>query len=222
MDYEFLRTVSLRAKVPWYDAIPQIGAVLFLAGWWAATRGESTRRNPAGWRSLTRAGTLGLFVLVVLLIVLNRPRVDAAVRNSVPALVPWERQSKLFALDRQQTLRANVLLLSRAESQRKYLMRLDLCEDAARRLGLSRESIRAVLGHPWIPASTHVVRDSLYELYDAVAVLNLPERGGRPVDPATIRSALAEYLAEDPEPRPFWIADPKVTWPPAYKPPGAE
>ena len=52
----------------------------------------------------------------------------------------------------------------------------------------------------------------MYELYDAVAVLDLPEHGP-PVDPATVRSALAEFFDEDKEPRPFWI-DPNEPWPP--------
>ena len=37
MDYQYLRTISLRVFVPWYDAVPQIGAVLLVTGWWAAT-----------------------------------------------------------------------------------------------------------------------------------------------------------------------------------------
>jgi len=33
LDFSLLRTLGLRAIVPWYDAIPQIGAVLFVMGW---------------------------------------------------------------------------------------------------------------------------------------------------------------------------------------------
>jgi hypothetical protein len=38
-----------------------------------------------------------------------------------------------------------------------------------------------------------------------VALLDLPDRG-RAVDPASVRAALAELFAEEPEPRPGWIA----------------
>jgi len=213
MDYQYLRTISLRAVVPWYDLVPQVGAVLLITSWWAATRPESARPSVASIRqSPTWSGILGLGTLAVVLIVLNRPRVDLAVRNSVTPLLRWEREQKLFPTIRQQTMRANILLQTRAEWQRKYLWRLDRCEETARRLGLGRDSIRAAFGHRWIPGTFHVVRDFQYELYDAVAVLNLPERG-RPVELATVRSALAEFLAEDGEPRPFWL-DPKVPWPP--------
>ena len=49
MDYQFLRTINLRFIVPWYDSIPQIGTVLFLAGWW------HSRRTKAGDRRFSRA-----------------------------------------------------------------------------------------------------------------------------------------------------------------------
>ncbi len=35
VDFDFWRTTDIRAMVPWYDAIPQVGAVLFAAGWWS-------------------------------------------------------------------------------------------------------------------------------------------------------------------------------------------
>jgi hypothetical protein len=215
MDYYLLRPVSLRLYVPWYDVVPQIGAVLLVTCWWAAARpgwaglaAASTRPFP------TWSGILAIGVLTMVLIVLNRPRVALAVRNSVPSLVPWEQEHdpKLFPTIRQQTMRANILLLNRAEWQRKYLRRLDRCQEVARRLGLGRDSIRAAFGHQWIPGTFHTVRDFQHQLYDAVAVLDLPERG-RPVDLDTVRGALAEFFADDGEPRPFWL-DPTVLWPP--------
>jgi hypothetical protein len=52
----------------------------------------------------------------------------------------------------------------------------------------------------------------LYDLYDAVALLDLP-RAGPPADPATVRAALGELLADGPEPRPGWLL-PTEPWPP--------
>ncbi len=216
MEYQYLRPFSLRVFVPWYDAVPQVGAVLLVTGWWAGTRPNSAGLSTASIRqSPTWSGILGIGALAIVLIALNRPRVDLAVRNSVPSLLPWEREHdpKLFPTLGQQTMRANILLLSRAEWQRKYLRRLDRCEVTARRLGLGRDSIRAAFGRQWIPATFHTVRDFQYQLYDAAAVLDLPEQG-QPVDLATIRSALAEFLADQGEPRPFWL-EPTVPWPPA-------
>ncbi len=90
---QFLRTINVRFLVPWYDAVPQIGAVLLAAGWWsaapcAASPGGDSLPTPT---ALTWTGGLGLGLLVVLLIVLNRPRVDALTRASMPPLLPSER-----------------------------------------------------------------------------------------------------------------------------------
>ena len=38
VNFDYWRTVDIRAMVPWYDAIPQVGAVLFAAGWWSGAR----------------------------------------------------------------------------------------------------------------------------------------------------------------------------------------
>src|SRR5262249_11144265 len=59
--------------VPWYDGIPQIGAVLFLAGW--CSGGRPARLD---WRVLPMTRLTGVLVLslVVGLVLLNRPRVD--------------------------------------------------------------------------------------------------------------------------------------------------
>ena len=118
MDYQYLRTKNLRFIVPWYDAIPQIGLVLLLAGWWSATRSNSARLDKThDSMPLTWLGTLGLGVLVTAMIVLNRPKVDLLVRETVPALSPSEL--KALPISRLQTMRANVLLLNQAESQRR-------------------------------------------------------------------------------------------------------
>ncbi len=61
MDFIYLRTINLYAIVPWYDAIPQIGAVLFAAGWWSGPRraggppAAKSRSTALTWR-----GALGL------------------------------------------------------------------------------------------------------------------------------------------------------------------
>ena len=42
LDFRYLRTLNMRAVVPWYDLIPHIGAVLFAVGWWSRTRPVET------------------------------------------------------------------------------------------------------------------------------------------------------------------------------------
>ena len=71
-------------------------------------------------------------------------------------------------------------------------------------MGWGRDAIRAAFGHRFFPAAVGAVRPDLRDQYDAVALLDLPDRG-RPVDPGSVRAALAELFAEEPEPRPGWI-----------------
>jgi hypothetical protein len=216
VDFDFWRTTNIRAMVPWYDAIPQVGAVLFAAGWWSGSRSLDSQSCPRVRPiAVTRLGGLGLAVLLVALIVLNRPRVDGLVRKSVPPLLPSEVIR--FPIPRLQTLRANAVLLHRADWQRSNLRRLDRGEELARRMGLGRDAIRAVFGHPLLPGSFgQQPHTELLDLHDAPAMLNLPERGS-PFDPATVRSALTPFFAEDKEPRPNWIA-PDEPWPPQESP----
>jgi hypothetical protein len=212
VDFDHWRTINLREMLPWYDAIPQVGAVLFAAGWWSGPRSLASqsflRVRPI---AVTRLGGLGLAVLLVALIVLNRPRVDELVRKSVPPQLPSEVIR--FPIPRLQTMRASAVLVNQAEWQRSNLRRLDRAEELARRMGLGRDAIRAVFGHPLLPGSFgRQPPTELLDLHDATALLNLPERGA-PFNPTTVRNALKPFFAEDKEPRPNWIA-PDELWPP--------
>ena len=211
VDFDFWRTVDIRAMVPWYDAIPQVGAVLFAAGWWSGPRSlesQSVFRTRA--IGVTRLGGIGLAVLLVALIMLNRPRVDELVRNNMPPLLSSE--ARLFPIPRLQTIRATAVLVNRADWQRSHLRRLDRGEEMASRMRLSRDAIRVVFGHPLLVASFgRQPPTELLDLHDAPAMLDLPERGP-PFDPATVRKALAPFFAEEKEPRPKWI-HPDEPWP---------
>jgi hypothetical protein len=211
LDYQFLRTINLRFMVPWYDSMPQIGAVLMLAGWWQNRRKQAgDGALPARTKPPSTLACLAVSLLVIVLIVLNRPRVDALVRAGAPPLAPSERER--FAIPRLETMRANVLLIDRALWQRRCLRRLDRAELLAKRKGWGKDAIRSAFGRRFIPGSVAYVRPDQYDQYDAVALLDLPDRG-RPVDPVSVRAALAEQLAEEPEPRPAWLA-PDEQWPP--------
>jgi hypothetical protein len=135
-------------------------------------------------------------------------------------LLPSEK--KPYAIARLQTMRANILLINRAEWQRAQLGRLERVEEVANRMGWGRDAIRAAFGHRFIPATVNVVTlpRVLFDLYDATAVLDLPDRGN-PVDPATVRAALGEYFVEEPEPRPGWLV-PQERWPPPSALPAPE
>jgi hypothetical protein len=211
-EYHNLRTLNPYAIVPWYDVIPQVGAVLFAMGWWSGTHrpagsdpGLSHRRPTRP----TRSAALGIALVTLGLLILNRPRVDALIRGTSPPLVASERDN--FKIARLLTMRSNTLLSLRVDWQRRYLRRLDQVEPVARRLGIGQDGIRAAFGHIYVPASTGRMLLAQRELYDVAAILDLPARG-RNVDPAAIRAALGPYLQAEPEPRPPWLA-PGERWP---------
>ena len=207
MPFRYLRTVNLGMIVPWYDTVPQIGFILFIAGWCSGPR--SSRSLPSRLPSidrLSRRGAIGIVGLTAILMVLNRPRVETLWRNWVPPLAPAEQ--KMFPIQSLKSLRATTLLLSRADWQRRHLRRLDQAQRVATLQGIGRDAIHAAFGRLDMP--------ELPEVYDAIGLLDLPERG-RLSDPERIRRALGPYLFKEEEPRPSWL--PKAEpWPPADRP----
>jgi hypothetical protein len=209
MPFRYLRTINLGMIVPWYDTVPQIGAILFAMGWWAGPRsadGPGRVRLARQVERPSRRAALGVLGLLAVMFALNRPRVDLLWRNWMPPLSPRERE--MFPLNSMQMLRTNALLLERAAWQRRHLRRLDQAQQVAARLGIGRDAIRQVFGRLDMP--------ELPGTQDAAGLLNLPERGSLN-DPAQVRRALAPYVFQEPEPRPGWI-QPDETWPPTEVP----
>ncbi len=194
-DYQYLRTHNMYTIVPWYDEIPQIGAVLFVIGWWSGPRRPAGSRFADGHSTPDRAdplrgpGPAGPDARP------DRPQ-PAQGRCLDPAGQPARCSPRSRSSSRSlrlQTMRANLLLSLQVEWQRKYLKRLDQAEPVARRLGIGQDGIRAAFGSLYIPGSTGRLRPALHELYDVAAILDLPARG-RVSDPAAVRAALARYL----------------------------
>jgi hypothetical protein len=208
LPFRSLRTINLGMIVPWYDVVPQIAAVLFLSGWaWGPQADEDWHR---AWHRLwrpSRLAALGIVGMLVLMMLLNRPRVDLLWRNWVPPLLPVERQRELFPILALQTMRANAILLDRADWQRRHLRRLDQAQEIARRLGIGRGAIHNVFGRLDMPG--------LPKVYDALGLLDLPEQG--PVtDPEQVRRALGPFLFKEKEPRPAWLPSGEP-WPPEHQ-----
>jgi hypothetical protein len=195
----YLPYSSLRDVVPWYDAIPHIGAVLFVSGWAAGPRDSLGPRKPA---PATRFELLSVLLLMVVLIVLNRPRVEAYWASRVPGLTAKERdQLRIPSL---QQLRNNALAFDLGEWQRRHLRKLDAAERVAQRLKIGRSTIHQVFGRvdaPDLPPS-----------YDAAELLDLPLEGVE-TDPGRVRRALADDFEMEPLPRPKWLM-PGDIWPP--------
>src|SRR5262249_53362683 len=124
LHFDFLRAYG------WYDAIPQVGAVLFVAGWWTALRTPLRPKRP-----LTSRGLVSVAGLAVVLLVLNVPRADRI-------FVGWA------GLSGRESGRHEALAVAsrRAEHQRSFLARLDRAEQIAAREGIGRRAIRAVFG----------------------------------------------------------------------------
>jgi hypothetical protein len=207
MPFRYLRTINLGMIVPWYDTVPQIGAVLFAAGWFAGARRRDERPAVLGRIApLCRRGAIGVVCLMTVLVLLNRPRVDLLWRSSVPPLLASEQ--KMFPILTLQSMRATSILLDRAEWQRRHLRRLQQAREVARQMGIGLDSIKTAFGRIDIP--------ELPDVYDAAGLLDLPDRG-RAVDPALVRRGLGPYLFKEQEPRPRWLP-PGEPWPPPAQP----
>ncbi|AMV36594.1 hypothetical protein [Planctomyces sp. SH-PL62] len=203
LDYRYLRTINVDMIVPWYHVAPQVGAVLFAAGWWSGPRtAESSRRLSRPPVGLSRASAMGVLAFAAVLVALNRPRVEDLWFNSAPPLTATEQAR--FPIPELQRMRTNAVMMDEAEHQRRHLRRFDLAEKTALSMGIGLDAVRAAIGRVDAP--------ELPDAYDAVDLLDLPEKG-KAVDPDQVRQALARYLFLEPPPRPAWL-DPGETWPP--------
>lgn len=196
----YLPFSSLRWPVPWYDTIPQLGAVLFASGWCSALL-DPTPVDPgrAKDRGIRRNQAVALVVLVFALATINRPRVDEKWHYLAPAMLPSER----FGFpDRLWVQRDNYLFQEQSQRQYRHLLKLERVEAVARAQGIGLDGLHAAFGRlaaPLIPG-----------VYDAAGLLDVPEHG-KPVDPAT-RPFLATLLTVEPEPKPTWL-QPDDPWP---------
>jgi hypothetical protein len=199
----------LRLIVPWYHTIPQIGAVLFLSGWFSGPR-SPTRPETAVPAPLTRGGVIGLTLLAIGLVELNRPRVEALWESSVLRRVVWEVKSDPGST--RKGIATRIVALARADWQRQHLVQLEQAEALGRRLGIGRDAIHRAWGRLDAP--------NLPSVYDAVDLLDLA-RSGLETDGDRIRRALGPFLAVSPEPRPPWLS-PAEPWPPELAPAGPD
>ncbi|MDE2509167.1 MAG: hypothetical protein KGM43_18355 [Planctomycetota bacterium] len=198
----YLPFSSLRGIVPWYDVIPDVGLVLFVAGWSRGTRAPIEHAPP---RSLTLGRMLAMFALAVALVVEHRQRVEHYWASRVAVLTPSERER--FPVEHLRRLRTNSLAMQRAEWQMRHLMKLDRAEARAWQLGITREDIARAFGRIDAP--------NLAPVYDVLDLLDLPapSQTKPPLDVAFVRDELIEFFRVEPEPRPVWVPS-NVEWPP--------
>ncbi len=113
--FDNLRTLG------WYDAVPQLGAVLFAAGWWSGCSQSQPPRTlePPRLREL-----LAATLCATILLVLQTPRAQRVI------------------LQYDGLVRTTGELAERARSQRRALAELDRLEQAARQAGARVEDLR--------------------------------------------------------------------------------
>ncbi len=207
--FSYLMVYAFRGNLPfdmlrslrWYHAIPQVGAILFMSGWWT---GLTAIPKPVGGHRLSRRAWLIVLIVVLIQTQMQVPLADRFLLAAAPPMSDSER--KTLPIAELQRLRAVYFLQSQHDRQLRALIRLDGGERVCARLGIGRETIRRTFGRlsiPGMPAS-HLEIDAL----DMMSVP--PDRVE--MDPSIVRSALKGFLTPEPEPRPFWL-DPTEPWP---------
>jgi hypothetical protein len=194
----YLPFESLRGLVPWYDTIPDIGFVLFAAGWWTRLWPATTpSEKPAqSFAVPTRAQALGVLVFQAALLALHQPRVEALFRSTLPGMTVDERGA--FPIPTLQHMRFVFMATERARWQQHTWARLDQAEAIARRMGVSRQELARAFGRVDAP--------DLPKVYDAADMLDLPDQSTAteptPARIAEIRAALDPWLSLEPDPAP--------------------
>ena len=191
---------SILRPVVWYNAIPQVGAVLFAAGWWAGLR-------PSDPRPMTRRGALAVSALVVTTALMQAPRAERFFIAKMPPMTPSE--AKLFLIPEAQRDRALFLNALHREQQDRALARLDKVRSLSLRQKIGRQALHDAFGRLKIPGlQAHA------GLPDAFDLLSLP-RDGRPVpaEAMPLRDTFDDLIRPEPEQRPYWLT-PSDPWPP--------
>lgn len=175
---------NLRGVVRWYDAIPHLGAVLFAAGWWSRVWQQDKNASPMTWK-----GVLGVLALTFGLTLIHEPRSTRLFMDELPKMTADELN--VFRIPELQRLRCLVYAEILQAREREHFLRLDRAEAVARRNGITRAAIKAAFGRVMTPG--------LPDAYDALEMLEVPERGASK-DPRNVRELLAPLFEVTPEP----------------------
>jgi hypothetical protein len=194
---------STLRPVVWYNAIPQVGAALFAAGWWAGLR-------PADPRPMTRLGALAVSALVVMTALMQAPRAERYFIAKMPPMTPSE--AKMFLVPFVKRERALILNAVHREQQARALARLDKVRSLSLRQKIGRQALHDAFGRLKIPGlQAHP------GLPDAFDLLSLPgDRRPVPAGALPLRDTFEDLIRPEPEPRPHWLP-PSDPWPPPHR-----
>lgn len=124
MAYEHMRVVG------WYNAIPQIGSILYVAGWWARSRVSDPPEPVAQPPRWTFRSLIVVVCVSCGLLVLHLPRATRLFVDGAPKMS--ENEAAMFPTPELQRLRAVLYADEHAIRQRRALVRLEGAEQTAK------------------------------------------------------------------------------------------
>jgi hypothetical protein len=135
MTYDSLRALG------WYDAIPQLGAVLFAAGWWS---GRLDSPPPRAIEAPSARALVSVAICAGTMLLLQSPRAQRVI------FLYDGMAAEMTLPDRENGSRARLPsdLAERARRQRQSLAELDSFEQRARADGLDRASVAQAIRLP--------------------------------------------------------------------------
>jgi hypothetical protein len=189
---------SLR-RLGWYHAIPQVGAILFAAGWLAALRSPAAQR-------MTLADAAAVLAFVVLLCWIQIPRAEQHLIQSAPPLAPGEADG--FPTSSLLAARASYFKSEFHQRQHRALVRLDSLDRLLAGLKASPESLRGAFGRISFPGIAETQLNC-----DALSLLIPRPRNRETLGQLTGRiEELAELLRPEPRPIPPWLDPENPAW----------
>jgi hypothetical protein len=154
---------NLRA-LGWYDAIPELGAVLFVFGWWS---GRLESPPPKSLSSPQLRELLAVAIIAAVMLALHGPRAERVIYRYDGAAAPLRMDAPLVVPNR-----TAAELALQARNQRRALAALDRLERTAREQGASRPALRRALVGTTVPG----MPDFLTEL-SVLELLDIPSAG---------------------------------------------
>jgi hypothetical protein len=176
----------------WYYAIPQLGALLFAAGWWTAV-------FPVRPGRISRGQAAALLGLIVGLCAAHLPRAQRFLLNGAPPFAPGEESA--FPTTELRLARARYYKAETRERQVRTLARLDRLDRILARSGASPDDLRDRFGRVLVAGmSTEDLRTDTFSL-----LVPRPRSEQALHALATYGAEIAELLQPEPEPVPFWL-----------------
>jgi hypothetical protein len=175
----------------WYHAIPELGALLFAAGWWTAV-------FPVRPGRISRGQAAALLGLIVGLCAAHLPRAQRILRAGAPPLAPGKRSA--FSTIERLEARARYYKAEARQRQIRLLARLDRIDRILAGIGASPDDLRDLFGRVLVEGmSTDDLRTDVFSLL-------VPRPRNKRATPALApyRAQISELL--QPEPVTSWLA----------------